>query len=627
MEKISIGMGHGVGIMRKFSPNSYASIGYLLRCLSLFTSVDRRKIVLLTVTQIIASFLDLIGVALVGVLGALGVTGIESRKSGDRVNFVLDLLKVKNLGFQKQVLILALVATFVLTFRTIISVLLTRKTLNFLSNRAAGITGKLSSKILNSELAYVRSNSSQRILYQLTTGVGILVLGVLGTVIGLIADFSLLIVIITGLLIVDPSIAISTFLLFGGIGTLLYRIVSSRARNSGALNMELSIESSETILEALDAYRVAVVRNRRYFYSGKISSERYKLSKTQADLQFLPSITKYVIESVMLLGVLLVAGLQFAIKDAVHATAIMALFMAASSRIAPAVMRIQQAGIQIRSNASSAYATLDLIDVLEGVTELEDFEEGQPSQVEFIPEIRLKDVNVSYELSDVEGVLREINLDFKPGTMTAIVGPSGSGKSTLLDAILGIKSLKSGDVLISGVPPLKAFAKWPNAVGFVPQETYIRKGTIRENVALGFPQNEIDDEAVIDSLRKAQLFDFVTGFEKGIYAQIGELGSTISGGQKQRLGIARALYCNPQVIILDEATSSLDAMTEEAITAAIRQLKGSVTLILVAHRLSTIRDSDNVIYLDKGHIVASGSFEQVRNLVKDFENQAQIMGL
>jgi ATP-binding cassette subfamily C protein len=576
--------------------------------------------------NVLSGFLDLVGVGLIGILAALGVSGIQSKEPGNRVSLVLSTLGLESLTFQQQALALATGATAILTLRTLISVFLTRKTLNFLSNRAAAMSSALASKILNSELSFVNSNTSQDILYRLTTGVGIIVLGVVGTVISLFADLALLIVITVGLFLVDPSVALSTLVLFGGIGLILYRILSSSARHAGAQNMRLSIDSSRIILEALDSYRVAIVRSRRAHYVTEISQSRQKLAKVQADLQFMPSITKYVIESVMIFGILIITGIQFALKDAVQATATMALFMAASSRIAPAVMRIQQAAVQIRSNAGAAYTTLDLFEELDNAALVPPQGYSRKEENNFEPWISVSDLSVTFDSIDHD-VLKNINLRFNPGTLTAIVGPSGAGKSTLLDAILGITNPRKGEVLISGHPPLDAFSIWPSKVGFVPQETYIRKGTIRENVALGFGISEIDDSAVINAIERAQLSDFVSGYPEGIYAEIGESGSTISGGQRQRLGIARALYTAPKIIILDEATSSLDAVTEHAITSAIKGLKGSVTLIVVAHRLSTIQDADTVVYLSDGYLVSQGSFEEVRQSVPDFEEQAQVMGL
>ena len=601
-------------------------VKYFKRCLQLFGKRDKQRLLFLTVMNVLSGFLDLVGVGLIGILAALGVSGIQSKEPGNRVSLVLSTLGLESLTFQQQALALATGATAILTLRTLISVFLTRKTLNFLSNRAAAMSSALASKILNSELSYVNSNTSQDILYRLTTGVGIIVLGVVGTVISLLSDLALLIVITVGLFLVDPSVALSTLVLFGGIGLILYRILSSSARHAGAQNMRLSIDSSRIILEALDSYRVAIVRSRRAHYVTEISQSRQKLAKVQADLQFMPSITKYVIESVMIFGILIITGIQFALKDAVQATATMALFMAASSRIAPAVMRIQQAAVQIRSNAGAAYTTLDLFEELDNAALVPPQGFSRKEENNFEPWISVSDLSVTFDSIDHD-VLKNINLRFNPGTLTAIVGPSGAGKSTLLDAILGIKNPRKGEVLISGHPPLDAFSKWPSKVGFVPQETYIRKGTIRENVALGFGSSEIDDSAVINAIERAQLSDFVSGYPEGIYAEIGESGSTISGGQRQRLGIARALYTAPKIIILDEATSSLDAVTEHAITSAIKGLKGSVTLIVVAHRLSTIQDADTVIYLSDGQLVAQGSFEEVRQSVPDFDDQAQVMGL
>jgi ATP-binding cassette, subfamily B, bacterial PglK len=599
---------------------------YFKRCLKLFSKREKYRLFALTVLQVVSGFLDLIGVGLIGILGALGISGIQSKQPGDRVSVVLSTLQLDSLTLQQQALALAAAATAVLTSRTLISVYLTKKTLNFLSHRAAAISTQLASKILNSELSYVKSNSSQDLLYRLTSGIGIIVLGVVGTLISLVSDLALLLVITTGLFLVDASVALSTFVLFGGIGFILYRMLSSSARNAGAQNMRLGIESSQIILEALDSYRVATVRNRRAHYVQEISNSRHRLARIQASLQFMPSITKYVIESVMIFGILIITGIQFALKNAVQATATMALFMAASSRIAPAVMRIQQAAVQIRSNAGAATTTLDLFEDLASVHPVPTLSYDKNESDGFVPIISVDDLSVTFDAIDFD-VLKNVTISFNPGTLTAIVGPSGSGKSTLLDAILGIKDPGSGKVTISGRSPLVAFSEWPSKVGFVPQETYIRKGTIRENVALGFSSFEIDDGAVLDAIERAQLSEFIAGYPEGIYSEIGESGSTISGGQRQRLGIARALYTKPKIIVLDEATSSLDAMTEHAITTAIKGLKGSVTLIVVAHRLSTIQDADTVIYLSEGRVVAQGSFEEVRKQVPDFEDQAQIMGL
>ena len=211
--------------------------------------------------------------------------------------------------------------------------------------------------------------------------------------------------------------------------------------------------------------------------------------------------------------------------------------------------------------------------------------------------------------------------------MVAIVGPSGAGKSTLADVLLGIITPDKGSVLISGKPPAEATSSWPGAISYTPQNIMISDGTILENISLGFARDSYPMDAIVHSLEIAQLTSYVESLPDGIYTQVGENGVNLSGGQRQRLGIARAMFTHPKFLVLDEATSSLDGQTEADLSRAIQSIKGHVTVFLIAHRLSTIRFADVVHYMDKGRIIASGSFEEVRRAVKDFDNQANLMGL
>jgi ABC-type multidrug transport system fused ATPase/permease subunit len=207
------------------------------------------------------------------------------------------------------------------------------------------------------------------------------------------------------------------------------------------------------------------------------------------------------------------------------------------------------------------------------------------------------------------------------------VGSTGAGKSTLADVILGVISPQAGSVDISGVPPRVAIERWPGAISYVPQAVALVAGTVRENVALGMPDDAISDDLVWEALRRAHLADFLSESREGLDTTIGERGFRLSGGQRQRLGIARALYTRPRLLVLDEATSALDAETEQAIIRTLEDLEGEVTTITVAHRLATVRNADQVVYLEGGRIVARGTFEQVRAQVTDFDRAAALLGL
>ena len=218
-------------------------------------------------------------------------------------------------------------------------------------------------------------------------------------------------------------------------------------------------------------------------------------------------------------------------------------------------------------------------------------------------------------------------LEIATGSINAIVGPSGAGKSTLIDVMLGILEPQSGSVTISGTPPSSAIQKWPGAIAYVPQNAWINEASIAENIALGVPKKEINRARVLEVLDSAMLLELVESLPDNIDTLIGERGVGLSGGQLQRLGIARALYLNPKLIVFDEATSALDGVTENEISKAFSNMRESATVIIIAHRLSTIQGVDKLIYLEDGEVKASGTFDEVRKAVPEFHKQAGLMGL
>jgi ABC-type multidrug transport system fused ATPase/permease subunit len=318
---------------------------------------------------------------------------------------------------------------------------------------------------------------------------------------------------------------------------------------------------------------------------------------------------------------------MFLTKDAVQAFSSLALFLGAVSRIVPAILRIQQGSVTIKSGIGSARSTLDLIEGLvhtPAVKEITNF--GNLEYKDFESTVAIEGLSLIYPEKSQEA-LSNINLILKTGTSTAIVGPSGAGKTSLVDVILGIINPTSGHVKISGLSPLGAIDKWPGAIGYVPQNTIISQVSIKSNITLGYPEQTFSDQLIWEVVEMAQLKDFVLSLPNGLDTVVGEMGQKISGGQRQRLGIARALITKPKLLILDEATSSLDSQVENSITESINSLSGSLTTIVIAHRLSTVRNSDLVVFLENGKVVSTGSFEHVKNSVPNFDTQAKLMGL
>jgi len=599
-------------------------IGRSVRVLS---RADQRKISVVVVFQIFLGLIDLAGVAAIGMLGSLAVRGVSSQGPGDRVEVVLRYLHLSNQSFQTQAAVLGCLAAGLLVGRTILSIIFARRTLYFLSRRGARISSSLVSKLLSQNLLAIQKRTTQETLYAVTRGVDSITLGVIGVTVTLISDISLLLVMTIGLLLVDPTIALSTVVVFGCIGLLLYRLLNKQAKKLGINESIFTIANNEKIVEVLNSYRESVVRNRRYFYAKEIEKTKFKLADTLAEISFLPSISKYVIESTVILGTLIISASQFLLQDASRAVATLSVFMAASTRIAPAVMRIQQGTIGIRQSLGSAEPTLTLIESLEGVEENpEATNKLETSHLGFSPTVELFNLSLTYPKKSVPA-LDQVSLKIESGTFVAIVGPSGAGKTSLVDVLLGVLDGTSGSVLISGNPPLQTIAKWPGAIAYVPQDVAMSSGTIRENITLGFPENSEDEGLIYDALRTAQLLSFIESLPQGLDTQVGERGTKLSGGQRQRLGIARAMFTKPKLLVLDEATSALDGQTESDISGSILELKGSATVVMIAHRLSTVRFADLVVYIEGGKILSQGTFEEVRLQVPNFEKQAQLMGL
>jgi ATP-binding cassette, subfamily B, bacterial PglK len=587
---------------------------------------DRKKVSLATTAQIFLSILDLLGVALIGVIGALSINGIQSKKAGGRVEQLLEFLNLDNFSFQQQVAILGLLATLVLISKTLLSILISRRILNFLSSRGAIISRKILKKFLNQDLSEVNRYSQQEIIYASTTGVQNLTTGVIAATSNLLVDSSLLIVLFIGLAAVSPSLAATTLVTFLLIAAILNNLMRNKAFSIGSDEMRFSIESNEKVWEILNTYREATVRNTRDYYIEEISRIRLKVSNAIAQKIFLPYIGKYVMEVSMIVGALLITGIQFYLYDATAAITGLTLFMAATTRIAPAILRLQQGLVQIKNYLGNSAVTIELLQLSATFQSRSEIDSTLNQLTEFRPEVVAEDINYRYENeSDFE--IRNLSLKISSGEHVAFVGPSGSGKTTLVDIILGVLRPVSGLVTISGIPPLEAFKSWPQLVSYVPQQTVISNRSLRENILLGLEDSSENDGKIEQALIKSGLENLINDLSDGLDTVLGDNGFKLSGGQRQRIGIARALFTDPLLLVMDEATSALDASTEDDITKTLRELKKKMTLITIAHRLSTVREADRVFYLNNGCVEAVGTFEEVRTKVPNFDKQANLMGL
>jgi len=349
-------------------------------------------------------------------------------------------------------------------------------------------------------------------------------------------------------------------------------------------------------------------------------------TRARANMNFLGSLPSFVLNAALVGGFVLVGGIGYLTGGMQSALASVALFAVAGFRLIPSLTGFQSIVTTTTSNVPHVQAVI--FDIKASQIHIDAAEKLGKEPIEGSPRLlKLEGVSFAYPGHEDTPAVHDIDLDIPIGSSLAFVGSSGAGKSTIIDVLLGLLVPQHGTITIDGKPLEDVLAAWRSRVGYVPQEVALFDGTIAQNVALAWDDAEIDFDRVRTSLERAQIWDVVETREGGMRGRIGERGLALSGGQRQRLGIARALYSDPLILVLDEATSALDTKTESLVTAAIRGLKGEVTIVSVAHRLSTIRDSDVICFMQDGTIAARGRFDDLVARVPNFAEQAQLSGL
>jgi ABC-type multidrug transport system fused ATPase/permease subunit len=582
----------------KLTRSNYAGV---VETFAILGPSDKAKLFIFSVIQVFLSFMDLFGIALIGVLVALATIS-EDISLPSYVNSILNSMGFDQYDNQTQILLIGILAACVLSLKSLVTVLVLRKNAYFLSRRSAELSKVLLSKLLSSSLEDLNSKSINQSLWAVTGGVGYLTSGVISRCVGLVGDAAILITVFTGLLAIDSSIALLSLAIYGSIGLSLYLFLQKGAKSTGRLQSKLTIQSGQEVHEVLGAFREIFVKNRGHFYAEKIGNTRLSFSDALARLWMMNIYSKYILETAITLGALLVALIQLSLFDGPRAIASLGLFLASGLRLAPAVLRLQNNLVEIGAALSAAEETLVLYKRLRDSSF--SIESNQTQSVQypgFVPSVEFDDVSFAYASNGIP-VLKGVTFTLPPGSFCAVIGESGSGKSTLVDTMLGINRQNSGRVLISGLSPLEAIQTWPGAIGYVPQDVQIIRGTFRENLALGYPAEHFPDDMFWRAVELSRLSEFVAAQPLGLDAQVGDRGVNLSGGQRQRLGIARAMLSEPRLLVLDEATSALDSDTEKEFVEVLLQLRDKVTLVVIAHRLSTVESASLIYRMKEGSL-------------------------
>ena len=387
-----------------------------------------------------------------------------------------------------------------------------------------------------------------------------------------------------------------------GFFTLLSRKYSRRI---GKQNEAYNAQLYQWINQSLGGIKEVKVLNRELFFVDSYKDVYKKLIKGAKNNEMLATIPKYILETVCIVGMIIavIVKLLWGRRDLTAFVVQMSAFAVASFRLLPSVGKINA----YVNSIMYCRPALDLI--YDDLKAIEDYVPEEQEEVKDKVEtwhlkekIELQNISYTYDDADKE-VLSNVELTIHKGETIALIGSSGAGKTTLADVFLGLLIPQKGHILVDGKNIYDHMDSWHHMLGYIPQSIYLSDDTIRNNVAFGIRDEDIDDAAVEEALKKAQLYDFVQTLDKGMNTFVGDRGVRLSGGQRQRIGIARALYFDPEILVLDEATSALDNETETAVMEAIESLKGLKTMVIIAHRLTTIRNADQIYEVTEGQAV------------------------
>jgi ABC-type multidrug transport system fused ATPase/permease subunit len=604
------------------------TIPLVMKCLKLLSKKDRFKFFLISGIQMTLVILDLLGVLILGIIAAIGVSAVRGESYAGWISELLQSVGLLDQTPQNTALALGLVASIALIAKSVFSFFLSFKILSFLSNREAQIASSLSRSMLSTPLVKLNRYATPEFQFAITSGANFVTVGVLGQAATILSEVILQLVMLTTLFVYSPQVMLSSLAFFGSLFLILNYYLGNRASLLGQELANVSVDSHKEIADAIGSYREIVVLQRRDFFVRKITKLRLTLAEKGIRQALLSQISKYIFEVSTVIAGVSIAGFAFFTSNAIDAVELITVFLAASSRIVPSLMKLQMGWVGLKGaiGGSTRFFTIyeDVFneDFEEEVTH-KLYENSKPTARNCIS---LDNVSFIYPGEKQKLAVDGISLTIPNRGLVALVGPSGSGKSTLVDLILGVHSASSGTISYS-FSNSRGSSIHGARFAYVPQDVYLVSGSLIQNVCFGIPEMDWDLEKASRCLLDVGLDDLMMESDAGLYRRIRERGIGLSGGQKQRLGIARALYAEPEVLVLDEATSSLDAESESKISQIIDNKAQAATVIVIAHRLSTVIRANQISYLENGKIIATGTFNQLRTLVPNFDRQAELMGI
>ena len=585
---------------------------------------DRFQLYCLLVVLVMVAAVEMAGIASIMPFMAV-VTNPEVIHSNRWLNTAFQAL-----GFQSEqsfLTFLGLVVLGLLVSSNLIKATSSWLTLRYHNKLNYVLARRLLARYLARPYSFFLNRNTAELGKNVLSEVRSVVVGIVSPATVVVSSSLVTIAIMILLVVVDPFIAVAIAMVLGGAYGTVYLAARRSLAIIGRQQVEANAEKFKAAGEGMSGIKDLKVLGRELTFLRRFSRYAKLHSRNNVTAGVISEMPRYALEVVAFGGILLVVlYLLGKGRGAASMVPLLALYAFAGYRLMPALQQLFAAFASLRQSVPA----LELLhkDLAAAAGETNDPEAQLAASSRAVPlpfkqGLELRNISFCYEGAP-EPALRNLDLTIKSNTSVGLVGPTGCGKTTTVDLILGLLAPSEGRILADGVEINREnLVRWQQNLGYVPQQIYISDDTIARNIAFGIPDDEIDMEAVRHAARIANLASFVeTDLPQGYETEIGERGVRLSGGQRQRIGIARALYRDPKILVMDEATSALDGITEENVMDAVRTLSRKKTIILIAHRLTTVRECDVIYLLDHGSIIASGRYEDLKRESKWFRAAA-----
>ena len=574
--------------------------------------------------QLILSFFEIFGVILLGVLIA-SVTSVNSLEEFPRfIQIVFALFNVKDLESDRLYLASLIFVLFLV--KNTLSLLLSWYTFKFLASQQMILARKNAKKLLNVDFAVIKKYDPEFVAYSINDGVDAILIGVLANLIIFSTEVVLLFLIFFGLILLNPTLGIVSILYFLTVAVFLNSILSKQIQKNAELYSNAHLEYRTEMSSVLKVFREIRIHGKGEFFANRLNSIRLESVNMIARNNWMGLLPKSTLEITMLFGVLGLLIFSKQSSDQTEHLTTIGIFLSAATRIIPSLLRLQASIFIIRNSIPAAKRGISFLRILD---------DGLPSESRTRDiKARCKSSNsqadelvefekVSFAYSDGSDgiVLNNISIKFKMGERVLLTGPSGSGKSTFADLLTGLILPSEGNVYIDGMASRDWIEVNFGKIAYLSQDTRMLSGSLRENICIGVPPDKISQDDLNEALKISHFGSVLKRFPEGLATRVSEGNPQLSGGERQRLGIARTLYSQPKIIVMDEATSSLDGELERGFLKALESFPRSTLIIYVAHRLNAISHFTRIIYLENGSLIADGSLEQVLEKSNSFQKQ------